>query len=101
MRSISGRHQAHHVRRVGLGIAGLVGRAQIDEDMLVGKNHAELIAGHGAERGDQCGHGTSSSGVACVFPRPKPSIQWSGSALLSRLTATLSLRRFPQTGDAS
>ena len=53
------RHQAHDIGRLGLGVARLVGGAQIDEDVLVRQDHAQPIARHGAECGDELGHRTA------------------------------------------
>ena len=52
-----GNHQRDHVGGVGLGVAGRVGGAEIDEDVLVGKDHAELVGPLRSEGGDQFRHG--------------------------------------------
>ena len=51
-----GRHQAHDIGRIGLGVARLGGRAQVDEDVLVRQDHAQLIARPGPERGVEFWH---------------------------------------------
>ena len=45
-----GRHQRDHIGSIRLRVAGLIGRPQIDEHMLMRQDHAELLAGERAER---------------------------------------------------
>jgi hypothetical protein len=51
-----GAHQRDDVGRIGLGVAGLVPRPQVDEDVLVRKDHPELVGTDRPEGGHDAGH---------------------------------------------
>ena len=56
-----GRHHADDVGRVGLGVAWLIGRPQINENVLMRQDHAELVAGPWTKGRVQFRQGSNSS----------------------------------------
>jgi hypothetical protein len=51
-----GRHQFDDVSRFGLGITGLIPGAQVNKNVFVGQNHAQLVGVLRAKGSNEFGH---------------------------------------------